>query len=230
MQRLNPETENFVENNKKEICMNENSKNENSDKKKELENIANWENSKELHQPIPLKDIKIPNRVIFIEIPSGKAFFDCHPAEARMAMAQIWSCRQFGLYSEGKREAEIFRQIATTSKKPKLEIFCIGDALSIAGLNQMFVEIENHDYKVEAIFMNPIRYADIRNWGKTLYDESSEEEEACTGLVGKIWKAGIYIDNKIRKDTISLVGTKENCNGNNEFLVKRFKIVVSHIK
>jgi hypothetical protein len=58
--------------------------------KEKLNAIVNWGDAKEFHQSVPLKDIKVPERVIFMSVPDGKVFFDCHPAESRMERGLIF--------------------------------------------------------------------------------------------------------------------------------------------
>jgi len=50
-----------------------------------------------------------------------------------------------------------------------------GGALTLAALNSAFAFIEQHDLTVAKIVMHASRYADVRNFGKTVYDVQPAE-------------------------------------------------------
>jgi hypothetical protein len=72
-----------------------------------------------------------------------------------------------------------------------------GGALSIAALNQAFAKIESHDLTVGKVVCHALRYADIRLWGKTVYDEATQKEVLTTGLFGHIWTADIHVSSRV---------------------------------
>ncbi len=72
-----------------------------------------------------------------------------------------------------------------------------GGALSITALNQGFASVELHDLIIGKVVMHPLRYADVRNWGKTVYDEATTKEVLTTGLFGHIWTADIHVSSRM---------------------------------
>ena len=84
-----------------------------------------------------------------------------------------------------------------------------GGALSITALNQAFVTVEQHDLIVGKIVMHPLRYGDVRNWGKTVYDEATTKEVLTTGLFGHIWTADIHVSSRMPTTTVLVLAPAE---------------------
>jgi hypothetical protein len=84
-----------------------------------------------------------------------------------------------------------------------------GGALSISALNQAFATIEQHDLTVGKIVCHALRYADIRNWGKTVYDEATQKEVLTTGLFGHIWTADIHVSSRVPTTTVFVLAPAE---------------------
>ena len=84
-----------------------------------------------------------------------------------------------------------------------------GGALSLNALNQAFATIEQHDLTVGKIVMHALRYADVRNWGKTVYDEATQKEVLTTGLFGHIFTADIHVSSKMPTTEVILLAPAE---------------------
>lgn len=84
-----------------------------------------------------------------------------------------------------------------------------GGVLSLNALNQCFATIESHDLTVGKIVMHPLRYADVRNWGKTVYDEATTKEVLTTGLFGHIYTADIHVSSKCPTTTVIVLAPAE---------------------
>jgi hypothetical protein len=84
-----------------------------------------------------------------------------------------------------------------------------GGALSLNALNQAFATIEQHDLTVGKIVMHALRYADVRNWGKTVYDEATQKEVLTTGLFGHIFTADIHVSSKMPTSQVILLAPAE---------------------
>ena len=84
-----------------------------------------------------------------------------------------------------------------------------GGALSITALNQAFASVEQHDLTVGKIVLHALRYADIRNWGKTVYDEATQKEVLTTGLFGHIWTADIHVSSRVPVATVYVLAPAE---------------------
>ena len=84
-----------------------------------------------------------------------------------------------------------------------------GGALSLNALNQAFATIEQHDLTVGKIVCHALRYADIRNFGKTVYDEATQKEVLTTGLFGHLFTADIHVSSKCPTATVLLLAPAE---------------------
>ena len=79
-----------------------------------------------------------------------------------------------------------------------------GGALTLTALNQAFATIEAHDLTVAKIVMHAQRYADVRNFGKTVYDEATQREVLTSGLFGHLWTADIHVSSRMPTGTVLL--------------------------
>ena len=84
-----------------------------------------------------------------------------------------------------------------------------GGALTLNALNQAFATIEQHDLTVGKIICHALRYADIRNFGKTVYDEATQKEVLTTGLFGHLFTADIHVSSKMPVATVFLLAPAE---------------------
>jgi len=84
-----------------------------------------------------------------------------------------------------------------------------GGALTLAALNSAFAFIEQHDLTVAKIVMHASRYADVRNFGKTVYDEATQREVLTSGLFGHLWTADIHVSSRMRTDEVFLLAPAE---------------------
>ncbi len=84
-----------------------------------------------------------------------------------------------------------------------------GGALTLNALNNAFATIEQHDLTVGKIVCHALRYADIRNFGKTVYDEATTKEVLTTGLFGHLFTADIHVSSKCPTDTVLLLAPAE---------------------
>jgi len=93
-------------------------------------------------------------------------------------------------------DTEIFNVINTAIDGDHT-VVSTGGALTITALNQAFATVEQHDMTVGKVVCQAFRYADIRNWGKTVYDEATTKEVLTTGLFGHIWTADIHVSSRM---------------------------------
>ena len=84
-----------------------------------------------------------------------------------------------------------------------------GGALSLNALNQAFATIEQHDLTVAKIVCHALRYADIRNFGKTVYDEATQKEVLTTGLFGHLFTADIHVSSRCPVANVYLLAPAE---------------------
>lgn len=84
-----------------------------------------------------------------------------------------------------------------------------GGTLTVAALNQGFATVEQNDLTVGKIVMHALRYADVRNFGKTVYDEATQKEVLTTGLFGHLFTADIHVSSKCPTDSVYLLAPAE---------------------
>lgn len=84
-------------------------------------------------------------------------------------------------------------------------VVATGGALTLTALNQCFATIEAHDLTVAKIVMHAQRYADVRGFGKTVYDEATQREVLTSGLFGHLFTADIHVSSKMPTTTVMLL-------------------------
>jgi hypothetical protein len=84
-------------------------------------------------------------------------------------------------------------------------VVATGGALTLTALNQAFATIEAHDLTVAKIVMHAQRYADVRGFGKTVYDEATQREVLTSGLFGHLFTADIHVSSKMPQTTVMLL-------------------------
>jgi hypothetical protein len=84
-----------------------------------------------------------------------------------------------------------------------------GGTLTLNSLNSAFATIESHDLTVGKIVCHAQRYADIRNFGKTVYDEATQKEVLTTGLFGHLYTADIHVSSRCPVSTVFLLAPAE---------------------
>jgi hypothetical protein len=105
-------------------------------------------------------------------------------------------------------DSEIFTVISNAVDADHT-VVATGGALTITALNQAFSTVEQHDLTVGKVVCHAFRYADIRNWGKTVYDEATTKQVLTTGLFGHIWTADIHVSSRMPTDTVFVLAPAE---------------------
>lgn len=174
---------------------------------------------------------QIEDSVVFYNVKDKKAFFVVAPEEARFALDTIkqrridrgvtWQRRkkQDEFVFEFIDALEIWESDRDDTRIARAEGFEIWNTsiesmspsgfieMTVAGLNQAFVQVEARDRMVYALIMNAKAYGIIRKWGATLYKEYTAREVLERNVFGQIWTSEIYITNKIKDpNMIFLVG------------------------
>ena len=88
-------------------------------------------------------------------------------------------------------------------------VIATGGALTLTALNQAFATVESHDLTVGKIVMHAQRYADVRNFGKTVYDEATQREVLTSGLFGHLWTADIHVSSRMPTTTVMLLAPSD---------------------
>jgi hypothetical protein len=89
-------------------------------------------------------------------------------------------------------------------------VLAAGGALTITALNQAFASIEEHDLTVAKIIMHAQRYADVRNFGKDIFDEATTREVLVSGLFGHLWTADIHVSSRMPTNKALLFAPADN--------------------
>lgn len=89
------------------------------------------------------------------------------------------------------------------------QVISTGGALSLSALGQAFAAVEQHDLTVGKVVCHALRYNDIRNWGKTIYDEATQKEVLTTGLFGHIWTADIHVSSRVTPKYVFVLSLAE---------------------
>jgi hypothetical protein len=94
------------------------------------------------------------------------------------------------------------------------QIVSVGGTLSLSALDQAFAAIETEFPSgpcdelpvVEVVIVSGLRHADIRAWGRYVYEEFPADVKRERGAYGEIHGATVYMDNSVPRDTV-LVGS-----------------------
>ncbi len=81
--------------------------------------------------------------------------------------------------------------------------------LTIASLNYAFSTVEAHDLTVAKIVMNPKQYADVRLFGRDVYDEATRRDVLMSGLFGHLWTADIHVSHRVPENNVYLLAPAE---------------------
>lgn len=107
-----------------------------------------------------------------------------------------------------EEDLNIFNAIAAAVTTANT-VVSTGGTLTLSAINQAFATIEQHDLTVGKLVMHALRYADIRNLGKTVYDEATQKEVLTTGLFGHLFTADIHVSSKCPTTTVFLLAPAE---------------------
>jgi len=88
-------------------------------------------------------------------------------------------------------------------------IVSTGGALSLQALNQAFAAVESHDLTVGKVVCHALRYADIRAWGQTAFDQATMKEVLTTGLFGHIFTADIHVSSRVPTTMVYVMAPAE---------------------
>jgi hypothetical protein len=81
--------------------------------------------------------------------------------------------------------------------------------LSIASLNYAFSTVETHDLTVAKIVMHPQQYADVRLFGRDVFDEATRRDVLMSGLFGHLWTADIHVSHRVTPGSVYLLAPAE---------------------
>ena len=160
--------------------------------------------------------VVVPDRVAFVSLKTGKVFFDCHPAEARLAIDHINQVREKGeVCDEAERlKVELGRVLGLTEKMRKEDwaTFKATQHFAEDAMSDLFRNLEFKDRRVTHIAMDAILYAELRKWGRNALDIETRVDILRTGMMAKLWGVPILVSRKMGTSKVvivSLDGTEE---------------------
>ena len=144
--------------------------------------------------------MEVPARVAFLNMKTGSVFFDCSPAEARIAVKAVEDMRKYGStelehqkkYAQGIAEVIEF----ATTTKPDDEVSETVCFIHIELMADMFGKVENTDYMVTHIVMNAKDYVDLRKWDRDSLDIETKKWKLMAGTMAMLWGAEIVVSRK----------------------------------
>jgi len=167
------------------------------------------------------------NQVALFNLKDKNAFFFISPEEARIAMDYIkqWRIDGFKQIAREKQLDEYVNNFKNNYNVETLDTTVIKDKFkkkdyfSIDFLNYSYALIECENRNVDAIIINNTTFAEIRNWGRTVFDEATKQEALGRGVYGRIFTADIYLLNSVEDYSLILVSMPTNIH--KYFLVKK---------
>lgn len=81
--------------------------------------------------------------------------------------------------------------------------------LALSSINTACMYVEEHDLVAAKIVVHARLYAQIRGFGKTIFDEASTREILTTGLYGHLYTADIHVSSRMAKDTLLVTASPD---------------------
>lgn len=78
-----------------------------------------------------------------------------------------------------------------------------------SNLIDAFARVETHDLRVARIFCNALDFADLRKWGRDVFDPETQQSLLKTGLMGTIYGAQIIVTRKVPQGSIYVTAEPE---------------------
>ena len=106
-----------------------------------------------------------------------------------------------------EEDTEILSAIDTAV--PTAHTLTAAGELTVQALNYVFSVIEEHDLTVAKIVVHPRQYADIRMFGREVFDEATRRDVLMSGLFGHIWTADIHVSHRVPAGTVYILAPAE---------------------
>lgn len=89
------------------------------------------------------------------------------------------------------------------------EVFNADGDVTPNDLNDAFRMVEQHDLVVAKIVCHANQYANIRMFGKDLFDEATQRQVITTGLFGHLFTADIHVSSRMPSEQVLVVASPE---------------------
>lgn len=139
----------------------------------------------------------------------GNIFFECHPAEVRVAIEAIKDYRQLG-YAIPTEEKKLAALVPEILKHEVLQDAGKVDLPIEDLMCGLFEILEKKDRNVTHIIMNAMGYAHIRRMDRDLLDVETRASvlRSCR-MFAKLWGARIYVDSTVPLNKIYVASTDD---------------------
>ena len=136
--------------------------------------------------------------ISFVDNESGNTFFECHPAEARLALEYVQELRQDPNEMPApphvkKRVAKALREFRRISDSEVVE----GKGSNSFRLCDGFAAIERFYKRVGFVVTSAKTFAEIRKFDRELYTHQTQASVLRLGMMGNIWGAEMLVSRDI---------------------------------
>lgn len=81
--------------------------------------------------------------------------------------------------------------------------------LAVTTINHLCALVEEHDLTVAKIVVHPREYADIRGWGREVFDEATRRDVLMSGLFGHLFTADIHVSHRVPPGKVFILAPAE---------------------
>jgi len=161
---------------------------------------------------------------------NGSVFFECAPAEARVAVKAVEAFRT--LQEETLEEQSLRRQNERAKSLAKAAPISgtktyDGNRMSAMIVSDLFLGIEDDGHNVTHVLMNAIRYADLRCWDRDCIDTEHVMWKLRAGSFAYIWGATVVVTKDLPNDEVALVSDKTATKDQRGDKVLRWKLALT---
>jgi hypothetical protein len=157
----------------------------------------------------------------------GMVFFECSATEARLAMRAVEDSRS-GV-DQWKKEGQRLRQEFDTLFKGLMpdvskDMSYALDGLEATIVSEMFSVLEGKNMPVTHLFMNAVRYADLRKWDRDTLDIETEMYKLQAGWMASMWGAKVVIREAMpENDVVAVSAWKDRMDHKKEDVSVRWR-------
>jgi len=159
-----------------------------------------------------MSTIEVPSRVAFVNIKDGHVFFDCSPAEARMAAKLITEMRDDGASNLDfmvKFQTEVGAVVKSASSAPENAEWTIG-AFSSFIIADGFRALEKREVRVSHIVMNALEYASIRKFDRDCIEAVTAMWKLRAGVMAYMWGSLIVVSKEMLPGSVVFCAADED--------------------
>jgi len=141
---------------------------------------------------------------VFVNVKDGNAFFDCSPAEARMASKLIKEMRDAGESNIDfivRFKTDIGAVVKSAIVVPRDDEWTVG-GFSVPIIMNGFKALEGRDVRVTHVIMNAQEYASVRLFDRDCMEAMTEAWKLRAGVMAVMWGAFLVVTKDIPKGSV----------------------------